>query len=67
MSTGIVGIGIIHKGNHLLYKPRNDLCIYKTAELESTFIKLINTKKSNVIIQAIFRHTNMDLNGFNDI
>ena len=53
--------------NHLSYKPRNDLCIYKTAELESTFIKLINTKKSNVIISTIYRHPNMDLNQFNDI
>ena len=32
------------------YKPRNDSCIYKTAELKYTFIELMNTKKSNVII-----------------
>ena len=42
--------------NYLLYKPRNDFCIYKTAELESTFIELINTKKSNVIVAAIYRY-----------
>ena len=35
---------MLYIGNHLSYKPRNDLCIYKTAELESTFIELINTK-----------------------
>ena len=57
----------LYIGNHLSYKPRNDLCIYRTAELESTFFKLINTKKSNVIIGAIHRHRNMDLNEFNDI
>ena len=28
-------------GNHLSYKPRNDLCIHKTAELES-FRHLLN-------------------------
>ena len=47
---------MLYIGNHLLYKARNDLCIYKTAELESTFIELMNTKKSNVIIGAIYRH-----------
>ena len=62
--------------NHLSYKPKNDLRIYKTAELYHyyiynyiiiTFIKLINTKKSNVIIGAIYRNRNMDLDEFNDI
>ena len=32
--------------NHLVYKPRHDLKIYKTNELESTFIELINSKKT---------------------
>ena len=58
---------MLYIGNHLSYKPKNDLCIYKTAELESTFIELMNTKKSNVIIGAIYRHPNMDLDDFNDI
>ena len=35
--------------------------------IESTFIKLINMRESNVIIGAIFRHPNMDLDKFNDI
>ena len=43
------------------------MCIHKTAELESTFIELINTKKSNVIIGAIDRSPNMDLDEFNGI
>ena len=51
----------LYQRNHLSYKPRNDLCIYKTTELESTFIELINIKKSDVIIGAIYRHPNMDL------
>ena len=42
--------------HYLLYKPRNDFCIYKTTELESTFIELINTKKSNVIVAVIYRY-----------
>ena len=58
---------MLYIGNHLSYKPINDLCICKTAELESKFIELINTKKLNVIIGGIYRHTNVDLDEFNDI
>ena len=58
---------MLYIGNHLSYKQINDLCICKTAELESKFIELINTKKLNVIIGGIYRHTNVDLDEFNDI
>ena len=58
---------LLYIGNRLSYKPRNDWFIYKTAQLEATFIELINTKKSNVIIGAIYRHPNMNLDEFNDI
>ena len=40
------------------------MCIYKTAE--PTFIKLINTKKSNVIIGAIYKYPNMDVDEYNE-
>ena len=46
------GTLLLYTGNHLSYKPINDLPIYKTPELEPTFITLISTKKSNVIIGA---------------
>ena len=58
---------MLYIGNHLPYKPKNDLCIYKTTELKSIFTELINTKKSNVIIGAIYRHPYMNLDEFNDI
>ena len=58
---------LLYIGNHLSYKPRNDLCIYNTEELEFIFIELINTEKSNVVISAIYRHPSMDFNEFNDI
>ena len=56
---------MLYIGNYLSYKPRNDFCIYKTAESESIFIELINTKKSNVIIGANYGHPNMDLDESN--
>ena len=52
--------------NNIVYKPRKDLNIYKTCELESTFTKIINPKKSNIILSVVYQHPAMDLNEFND-
>ena len=41
--------------------------IYKSAELESTFIEIINHKKSNILVGCLYRHPDMDINEFNDI
>ena len=38
---------LISVANHLAYKPRTDLQIYKKRDLESIFIEIINPKKSN--------------------
>ena len=43
----------------------NDLNIYKKSELESTFIEIVNPKKSNIIVGTIYRHPSMDLTEFN--
>ena len=39
---------LLYLANHLSYKCRNDLNIYKTKELESNFTEIVNAKKSNV-------------------
>ena len=57
---------LIYVANHLAYKPRTDLQIYKKCVLECTFSEIINPKKSNIIIGSIYRHPNMDLNDFNN-
>ena len=57
---------LLYMCNNLSYKPRNDLCIYKSTELESTFIEILNPKKTNVSVGCIYRHPHMDLNEFND-
>ena len=57
---------LIYVANHVAYKPRTDLQIYKKRDLESTFIEIINPKKSNIIIGCIYRHPNMDLNDFDN-
>ena len=58
---------LLYIHNHLSYKPRNDLSIYKPTELESSFIEISNPKRSNIIIGCIYRrHPNMDLDEFSD-
>ena len=56
---------LLYIANHLSYKCRNDLIIYKKNELESTLIKTVNPKKSNIIVGVIYRHPSMDLTDFN--
>ena len=56
---------MLYIANHLAYKPRHDLKIYKTNELESTFIELINSKKQNVLIDCVYRHPSMNQEEFN--
>ena len=49
-STESSAVGtLIYVANHLAYKPRTDLQIYKKCYLESTFIQIINPKESNII------------------
>ena len=56
---------LLYIANHLSYKCRNDLNIYKKNELESTFIEIVNPKKSNIIVGVIYRHPSMYLTDFN--
>ena len=56
---------LLYIANHLSYKCRKDLNIYKKNELESTFIEIVNPRKSNIIVGVIYRHPSMDLTDFN--
>ena len=60
-----VGGILLYVANHLSYKCRNDLNIYKKNEMESAFIEIVNPKKSNIIVGIIYRHPFMDLTDFN--
>ena len=59
------GDTLLFISNNLSYKCCNDLNIYKNNELESTFIEIVNPKKSNIIVGAIYRHLSIDLTDFN--
>ena len=47
------------------HKSRNDLKSYKANELESTFIEIINSKKSNIIVGCLSKHPVMNVTDFN--
>ena len=55
---------LLYIANRLSYKCCNDLNIYKKNELESTFVEIVNPKKSNVIVGVIYRHPSIDLTDF---
>ena len=60
-----VGGTLLHISNHLSEKPRNDLFIYKSTELESTFTEILYPVKTDVILGSIYRHFHMNLGKFN--
>ena len=57
---------LLYIANCLSYKICNDLKIYKKSELESTFIKIINPRKCNIIVGVIYKHPKMDVTDFNN-
>ena len=57
---------MIYVADGINYKPRKDLEIYQSKELESSFIEIINPKGSNDIIGVIYRHPHMDTTQFTD-
>ena len=44
---------LLYISYHLSYKPCQDFNIYKKNELESTFIEIMNPKKSNIIVGSV--------------
>ena len=52
---------LLYIASHLSYKPLLDINIYKTNQLESTFLEIINHKKGNIVIGCIYKHSNIDV------
>ena len=57
---------VLHISNHISKKPRNDFWIWISTESESTFIEILNAKKTKTIVGCIYRDRNIELNEFND-
>ena len=65
-AAGANGGALLYIKWDLIYKLRNDLKIFKTKELESIFIEIINPKHKNVIVGCIYHHPCMKLKKFNN-
>ena len=59
------GRTLLYIVNHFFYKSRKDLNLYKANQLGSTFIEIINSEKSNVIVGCLYKHPVMDIVDFN--
>ena len=57
----IAGGTLLYIADHLAYQNQNDLNLYRTNNLESTFIEITNPNESNIIVGCIYRHPKMDL------
>ena len=61
------GGALLYIDNNINYIVRDDLCIYRSKELESVFIKIINSKGKNTIEGCVYRHPCMNPTEFVDI
>ena len=57
---------LLYISNHLSYKPCVDLNMYIWEKSESTFIEIINCKKSNTVVGCGYGHPNMAVLDFNN-
>ena len=59
------GGSLIYIDNKLRYKTENDLKLYKSREIESTFLEIIEPiNKKNRIIGRIYKHPNVPVMAF---
>ena len=49
----------------IIYHINVVMTYYEKNELKSTFIEIVNPKKSNITVGVIYRHPSMDLTDFN--
>ena len=57
---------LLYIKNDTTYKVRNDLKMYKSKNLESIFIEIINTNNKNTVVTCVYRHPGVDANEFNE-
>ena len=58
---------LIYVSDKLISKPRKDLEIYKSKELESTFIEIVVPRGKNIIVGCVYRHHGIEKNEFTDL
>ena len=59
---------LLYINKRLSYQLRNDLRLYDPGKIESTFIEIICSKSTNVIVGCIYKHPTLPINDFtNDL
>ena len=53
--------------DHLIDKSPNNFNLYKTYQLESTSIEIIDSKKVNIIVGCLYKYPVMDVSGLSNI
>ena len=67
-SDATCGGALLYKNKNINYKTRNDLAIYKSRELKSVFIEVINKRRNkNTIIGCLYTHSCTEPKDFNNI
>ena len=61
------GGALLYIDNNINYIVRDDLCIYRSKELESVFIEIINSKDKNTIVGCVYQYPYMNPTEFIDI
>ena len=57
---------LLHSADHLSYKPRKNISIYKSCEFELTLIEISKLETINIIIGCSCKHPGLNLNYFNN-
>ena len=57
---------LIYVKEGINYKPRPDLNIYRSRELESYFLEVVNQNSANSIVGVVYRHPSMNPNTFTE-
>ena len=55
---------LLYISKRLSYQLRNDLRLYEPVQIESTFIEIICSKSTNVIVGCIYKHLTLPINDF---
>ena len=58
------GRTLLYIDKNLRYRSRSDLTLYKSKEIESSFIEIIEPKKKSTIVGCIYKHPNVSVGEF---
>ena len=58
---------LLYINKRISYKLRNDLKLYHPGKIESTFIEIICSKSTNVIVGCIYKHPTLQTNDFKNV